>query len=346
MMRRAAERRCLHRQNREDAGHEVEDQAAEQGEQGGLSKGGQIDRGLGRRFAAGQGAGAGRARQSRAGRCGDFPGAEVGGEDAGDRSRQALGGQAASGGDGQGQAVRAALAGLDGGVVDDAAFEGEEIGPCRRGAGPDLGKRSAGRAQDQLAVRELSAGLDPGGTRGRLDDGLDGRAMARVQRRGAVLNLEVQRQIEVFGHAHLVAADEDVGDDLEPQGLAGASVGGDVDGNRQEDGVGIAVVHQALQALTLGQGPDDLAGLDPGGQGPVQGGGAAGIPLVAPIGVPAGLNLLAYGDDGGRAGRGPGAHRDQFSLDPLGALRPGGRGGGARLEGFVQGGGRSSGRGG
>ena len=78
----------------------------------------------------------------------------------------------ASGGDGQGQAVRAALAGLDGGVVDDAAFEGEEIGPCRRGAGCDLGKRSASRAQGQLAVRELGAGLDPGETRGRLDDGL------------------------------------------------------------------------------------------------------------------------------------------------------------------------------
>ena len=35
-----------------------------------------------------------------------------------------------------------------------------------------------------------------------------------------------------------------------------------------------------------------------------------------------------------------------FSLDPLGALRPGGWGGGPCLEGFVQGGGRSGGRGG
>ncbi|MNQ37227.1 hypothetical protein D3C85_507630 [compost metagenome] len=337
----SAEGSRLHRQNGEDAGHEVEDQAAEQGEQSRLSEGVQVGGVSCRRLVAGQGAGAGRAGQGGAGRGRNLPGAQVGGEDAGDRSFQGAGG-IASGGDGHGQALGSALAGLDGGVVENPALKGVEVGPSRRGAR----QRSAGRGQGQSAVGDPGTGLDAGGAGGGLNHRQDGRAVARVQGGGALLNPEVQREVEVFGHAHLVAADEEMGDCFQLQRLAGASVGGDVDGNRQEDGVGIAVVHQALQALTLGQGPDDLAGLNPGRQGPVQGGGAAGIPLIAPIGVPAGLNLLAYGDDGGRAGRGPGAHRDQFGLDPLRALRPREGRRRARPQGVVQSGRRGDGRGG
>ncbi|MNE22254.1 hypothetical protein D3C80_1154550 [compost metagenome] len=219
-------------------------------------------------------------------------------------------------------------------MVDDPALEGEEVGPFGRGAV----QRPAGGGQGQLAVGEGGAGLDPGRAGGRGDHVLHGLAVARIQRGGAVAHRQVEGQVEVLGHAHLVTADVEVGGDAQGQGLARLNRGGDLDRHGQEDGVRIAVVHQALQPLTFRQGPQDVAGDDAVRQAPTERRRTAGIPLVAPVGVPAGPDLLAHGDDRRRTGRGPGAHGNQFSLDPLGALRPGGDRGGARLQRLIQGG--------
>ncbi len=313
----AAERGRLHRQYGEDAGHQIQDQPAQQGEQGRLGEVGQGGGGGCLRAlavadrAVACDAGQGGARLGR-----DLPGAQIGGQDAADRSLQPIGRQAAPGGDGHGQALRPALARLGGGVVDHPALERMEIGPLGRGAR----QRAAAGRQHQMAVGQGDARFDPGGTRSGGDHVLDRLTEARVQRRRALAHRQVQRQIKVFGHAHLVAADVEVRGDA--QGKAGARRGVRryLDRDGQEDGAGIAVVHQALQPLTLGQGPQDVARRDARRQGPTQGRRAAGIALIAPIGVPAGLDLLADGDDGGRAGDGPGAHGDQLRLDPLGAL--------------------------
>ncbi|MNE18639.1 hypothetical protein D3C80_1116860 [compost metagenome] len=229
-------------------------------------------------------------------------------------------------------------------MVDDAALEREEIGPFRR----CVRQRAAGRRQGQRAVGKDGARLDSGRPGGDGDHVLHQLAEAWVQRRGAVAHRQVQRQVQILGHAHLVAANVEVGGDTQGQGLAGAGRGRDLDRHGQEDRVRVAVVHQALQTLTFRQGPQDVAGRDPSGQRPGQGGGAARVALVAPIGVPARLDLLTNGDDRRRARRGPGAHRDQFGLDSLGALWSCGGGDGAGLQRLIQGrrrGGRRGGEG-
>lgn len=180
----------------------------------------------------------------------------------------------------------------------------------------------------------------PAGRGGAGDHVLNRLAEARVQRRCALAHRQIQREVEVFGYAHLVAADVEMGGDAQRQAASWRRVRWNLDRHGQEDRVRIAVVHQALQALALGQGPQDVAGRQRVRQGPGQGRRPAGIALVAPIGVPAGLDLLADGEDGGRAGRGPGAHGDQFGLDAFGALgagRDGGLGGGSGGQGVAQG---------
>ncbi|MNK94199.1 hypothetical protein D3C87_1143920 [compost metagenome] len=208
---RAAKRRRLHRQDGEDAGHQVQDQPAQQGEQGRLQEGGgrRGGRGLLRRLAVADGGLARSAGQGRTRIGGNLPGAEIGGQDSGQRGFQTVGGQAATGGEAQGQALRAALADLGGGVVDDPALEGEEVGPFGRGAV----QRPAGGGQGQSAVGEGRAGLDPGGTGGRGDHVLHGLAVARIQRGGALAHRQVQGQVQILRHAHLVAADVEVGGD-------------------------------------------------------------------------------------------------------------------------------------
>ena len=336
----AAERGRLHRQDGEDAGHQIQDQTAQQGEQRRLGEVGQAG-GRGaclRALAVADRAVARDAGQGRARPGGDLPGAQIGGQDAADRSVQTVGRQAAPGGDGQGQALRSAFARLGGGVVDHPALERIEIGPLRRRAR----QRAAAGRQGQLSVDQGGAGVDAGGTGGAGDHVLNRLAEAGVQRRCALAHRQIQREVEVFGHAHLVAADVEMGGDAQRQAASRRGVRWNLDRHGQEDRVRIAVVHQALQALALGQGPQDVAGRQTARQGPGQGRRPAGIALVAPIGVPAGLDLLADGDDGGRAGRGPGAHGDQFGLDAFGALGAGrdgglGGGGGPGGQGVAQG---------
>ena len=204
-------------------------------------------------------------------------------------------------------------------MVDQAALEREE--PCPIGLQPREGSARGGEAQG--ATFENDAGGDAGGSGRGLDDGLDLGAVAGIQRRPALADREVEPQRQLVRHAHLVAAHQEQGADNQRQGGPRPGVSRNLDGNRQQNLAGVAVVHQVLETLAFGRRPDDVPGDHTGRQGPVQGGRAAGITRIAPIGMPARLYRLADGDDGGGAGRGPLAHRDQFRLDPHRALGAG-----------------------
>jgi hypothetical protein len=157
---------------------------------------------------------------------------------------------------------------------------------------------------------------------------------------GAAPSLTGRSSVRVIwsGHAHLGAADEEGRANAERHGRAGLRRGRNLDRDGQEDLALITEIGQSLQSLALGQGPDDVAGRDACGQGPAEGRRAAGVARIAPVGVPAGLNLLPDRDHRRRSRRGPGRHRDQFGLDPLGLLRARGglRPGRPRDEGQTQ----------
>ncbi len=209
------------------------------------------------------------------------------------------------------------MAGLGRRMVDAVAVIGKEIGPADIAAR----QRSTGGGQGQPVALGGQTRLDPGRARRGLDQPFDLGAPGSGQGGRAVAHRQGQRQGHGLGHAHLVAAHEKQRVRRQGQDFAGPSRGRGMDRHGQQHLARIAVVHQAHQPLAAGQGPQDGIGRDALGQGPCQAGGPAGIAGIAPIGVPAGRDLLAHRHDGGRSRRDPLRHRDQFGLDPLGPLR-------------------------
>ena len=141
-MGRSGQRRRFHRQNREDAGHQIQDQPAQQREQHGLCEGSHAEGfspgGLSVRVGVGRGdkvSGTRRPGQSRPRPRIDFKGPVVRGEYAGDGAGQSARRGAASRSEPQSQALRPPFAGLRRRMVDDPALEREEI------AGPRITPR-------------------------------------------------------------------------------------------------------------------------------------------------------------------------------------------------------------
>ena len=203
-------------------------------------------------------------------------------------------------------------------MVDAPAVEWIEIDLADVGAN----QRPAGRRQDQLAALTRDARLDPGRAWRGFDQPLDLLTPRFGQGRCALAHRQGQRQGHRLGHAHLVAAHQEQHVRRQGQHFARPRRGRHMDRYGQEHRARIAVVHQAHQPLAAGQGPQDRIGAHPDGQGPDQAGRTAAVARIAPIGVPAGRNLLAHRHPGRRTGRDPLRHRDQFGLDPLGPLRP------------------------
>ena len=327
IMGRARQRGGLHGQDRKDAGHQIEDESAEDREQQGLGEGHQIAAAVrvsrpgirvgSRSEHAGSGCACG--QRTRLGP--DFPGSGGRHQHTPDRPGQARRPGLAARPKSQDQTLRSPCAGLGGRMVDDPSLKGEEI------AGPRIasGQGPAGRAQGQYAVLQRDPRRDPRRSRRVLQHRSDRGTVARVQRRGTVADPQVQPQGQFVRNAHLGAADEEQGLDDQGQGCPGSRRGRDLDRDRQIDRARIAVVHQPRDSLPFGHRPDDVAGADTLGQGPGQGRGSAGIPRVAPIGVPVRPDGLFDRHHGRRSGGGPGRHWNQLCLDTVSALRPRGR---------------------
>ena len=84
------------------------------------------------------------------------------------------------------------------------------------------------------------------------------------------------------------------------------------DRDQEVDGVAIAVIPEPLNDEALGDGPDDVAGIKPGWQGPGDLGRQAGIAGVAPISVPARRYIEMQVDPQRR----PWGDRGEFGYEP------------------------------
>ncbi len=319
----------LHRQHREDAGHQVEDQPAEEGEgQGADHTHARNERSPGRGCRGLHRRGDGRRprprgpRGRRTGLGVQHIGAGLQRQHARDWPERLKGG---AGNEGQGQAVRSAFHGLRLGVVDDGGIVRIEVGPGGVGA---LQHRARDRQLEHAALPGDGGGEILGLGRGGQHLG-DRLAEAGVEAGRAGGHRQVEGELARLGHTD-VGADQQVGLGGQVDGLAGPGVGGDLDGNRQIDLVGVDVVHQRSGDEPPRRRPDDLARAPAGGQGPFDLGRLARIARIAPIGMPPRRDRLVQGDVDGRSGdRGPGLGRE-FEAEMLGPDRP--RLGGARHE--------------
>ncbi|OIQ66012.1 hypothetical protein GALL_524240 [mine drainage metagenome] len=195
-------------------------------------------------------------------------------------------------------------------MVDEVALKGIEIGLGDIRAlegGARHGERDPGGPHGEHGVEtsglgRVSQGLGDPGTPGRIDLGL-----ARGDRQG-------QGQVGVFRHAD-IGADQHGGHGLQGDHRPRPGGAGRRDGDRQQDLVLIAIVHQGTGGVTAGGGPDNVTGGEARRQGPVETGRLAGVAGIAPIGVPVLLDLLAQGDMNHTARRDPAAVGHQFGLD-------------------------------
>ena len=313
----------LHRQHREDAGHQVEDQPAEEGERqrqrqadGGAGRGGRsviVDRRR-RQGSAAQSSGRDRARRGRNLPC---PVAER--QHPGDGGRRLAGADRDPGRQAEGQAVGAPLDGLGLGVVQDRGVERKEIGPRQVGA-------FERRARDGQPQRLAFDGVDGGEARGlRGGDQRSGDPVApdRVGPGGGGDDRHLQRQTGVFRHAGQFA-DQEGGVRLQRHRGSDRRRGGNLDRDRQQHLARIAVVEQRPDRHAGRGRPDDLARLPAGGQRPFDRGRLAGIAGIAPVGMPALVDLLAQGDVDRPAGNRAALLGDQFGLQVAGVDRRGG----------------------
>ncbi len=309
----------LHRQDREDAGHQVQDDAAQERRAGRQRQAGDP---LPARKTAVTGRGH-RTEPRGGGRQGPRLGVDLEGLAVDDQQAiQGLGRGAGLEGvarlQGQSQAAGAAHRGLGLGLVDDAGGEGVEIDL------PDGGavQRRAEHRQLHHAALEAHGALQgwPLGRRGqgRGDGGVGGD-------RGRCGDRQAQLQGRVLGHAD-VLADQDRDGGLQRRGLAHRRGLGRGDRDRQPHLAFVAVVHQGPDGQALGRRPHDVACRPAGRQRPGQLGRLAGVAGIAPIGVPAGPDLLVQGHVEGLPGGDGGGGRDQLELDVAGIghgrLRP------------------------
>ena len=316
LVRVAGQRGGLHRQDREDARHQVEDQPAQEGE--GRSQR-QAERAA--RRAAGFG---GRAKARSAGRertlgRGDLIRLAAHGQHPGHGGRGLRLLKGVAGRQRQGQAVGAALDGLRLGVVDDRGVEGEEVGVRKVGALQRLASDRQGQHQPLLGEDARQTG------RGRrIGQGLGDRTAPLGIRLGQTLgDRQRQGQLGVLGNADLLA-DQERGLGLEGDDFARLGVGRRGDRDRQHHLVLVAVVHQRPGRLARRRRPDDVAGGPAARQGPGDPGGLAAVAGIAPVGVPALVDLLAQGDVGGRARRDRLVARHQLGDQMAGVHRLGG----------------------
>ena len=278
-------RERLHRQDREDAGHQVQDQAAQHGEQDRLEERGARgggggcclgDRSAGERQLEG-------ARRRAIARGHD--------QDAIDCLRRLdlrRIAQAPAGRHAHGEALACSLRQLRGRGLDEAAREGEEEDALRVDAGP----RWRLEIKDDRALPQVEAGGERATLQGlglaRAGKGL---LPLRIDRRFALD--DGQRQLErcILGDTDVLAG-KPGGLDPEADRRPGdeARRHGDVD--RQQHAVRVAVVCKLAKGNALGVWPVDLARRDALRQGPGQRRGLARFTGVAPIGVPAGLHHL------------------------------------------------------
>src|SRR5437016_4011392 len=93
------------------------------------------------------------------------------------------------------------------------------------------------------------------------------------------------------------------------------------DRDQKVDGVAIAIIPEPLDNEALRHGPDDVAGIKPGRQGPGDLGGEPGIAGIAPVSVPARRYIEMQVDPQRR----PWGDRGEFGYEPR---RPGMRVGG------------------
>ena len=89
------------------------------------------------------------------------------------------------------------------------------------------------------------------------------------------------------------------------------------DRDQKVDGVAIAIIPEPLDNEALRHGPDDVAGIKPGRQGPGDLGRQAGIAGVAPIGMPAGRDVEMEIDPQCGPRRNAGGFRNQPRGDRL-----------------------------
>ena len=283
----------LHRQDGEDAGHEVEDHPAQQGESQRLPE--RQDRGQRRHRAGGEVDAIGLANALAVGQ--GQHAFDLGGE----------GGGAA--GQAQGYAVSLLRQGLGGGVVDEGGGGGEEksISQAARGQGADF--------QRAGCAGEADAGGEGQGAGQR---GLGGGEACGLAGGGAGSGLDWQGEGEagLFGDADL-GADQPIRLCDDGQALARAQAGGGGDGGQETGTVLVAEIHQRAIGDAAGGGELQRAGRGAFGKGPGDVGWRAGIAGVGPVDVPAaGENLLqrhaeglAGGDCGGLAHQRGGAAR-------------------------------------
>lgn len=212
-------------------------------------------------------------------------------------------------------------------MVDGAGIEGEEVGVGEVHA---FHGRTGDRQGDPLTLPgEDSVEAGGGGSVGqRLGDG---RAPLGVRLGQAVGDGKGDGEDGVLGHAD-VGADQERYGGLQGHGLTGPGAGRDHDRHGQQHLVVIAVVHQRAGRLARGGGPDDVARAPPGGQGPDDARGVAGVAGIAPIGVPALVDLLAQSDVGGGARRDALVAGHQLGLDMAGVDRLGRSGEGRQQD--------------
>ncbi len=176
------------------------------------------------------------------------------------------------------------------GVLDDFAGFREQIqrlAAQRHGQAVHADLQRLAISDHGLAVRH-----DAGGSRQyRLGLGLGGGfKRSAIQCRGALYG-QLQRELALFRNA-LLAAHQPRGAQLDGGVLcqrAGCKTAGHRDGDGQQHRALVAIVGQRADGDLLGQGPGDLASVQPGGQRPRQLGGQAGVAGVLPVGVPLGL---------------------------------------------------------
>ena len=300
-------------QHREHAGHEVEDQAADQ-----CTDERRPERD-GRAAAPGWRGGAGGVGLQRLLQFGRDGGGQRGGRWPAALHRRlqahARGAGAFSGRVGQGQHQRhlgGAVAAL--GRERDAgrpavAFPGLRPG----GAGFDQARRfgeelqflplPGGRQTADAGLQEARLGRERAVAGGLV---LRRRGPGRVERcavqRGGALHRDAQAEVALLGNAFLPAG-QPGGVELD---LDVAAREGRVHGQRhgQQHGAVVTVVGQALQRELARRGPGDLARAHAGGQGPLQFGRQAGVARVFPVGVPVRRVLQLQADPDRRTGAG------------------------------------------
>ena len=146
---------------------------------------------------------------------------------------------------------------------------------------------------------------------------------------GAAAHGNLQRELSAFGNA-FHAADQPAGRQayLHHAGFRRLEVAGNLDRNGQQHGVFVAVIDQRAYAQGVGRGPVNGSSAQTGGKLPLQFGGQAGVAGVLPVGVPVGLmGQLEAQPEGLACGNPIGRLRHQFGAHAW-CLHHGGRGAG------------------